>query len=171
MPAVFVILGAAVWADGVASNAMQRRVRGALASACEYPDAIFIPSGGVGRNPPSEARVMAELLRKAGIAETNILLDEASKDTLSSVRNCVRILRSLPGVTEVVICSDTYHIPRCRWLFRLYGISTRAGRVESGGAQNHPLRWAYYHLREVAAFPFDTMLALVTPIACPVRQS
>ena len=96
---------------------------------------------------------MAGLLKQNGIAEAHILLEEASHDTLSSVRNCVRILRALPAFGDVVICSDVYHIPRCRWLFRLYGVRTQAGRVESGLGENRTLCWAYYYLREAVAFP------------------
>ena len=158
-------MGAAVWPGAVASNAMRRRVRGALASAQDARKALFLVSGGIGRNPPSEARVMAELLRQAGVAEQNILLEESSNDTLSSVRNCVRILRSLSVFGRVVICSDTYHIPRCRWLFHLYGISTQAGRVESGRSENSALRWFYYHIREAAALLLDTVVVLVSQIS------
>src|SRR6202000_3163567 len=126
-PPVIVIMGAAVWQGGRASKAMCRRVQGALASARGYPDALFLPSGGVGLHPPSEAQVMAELLGQAGVAQGNILIEDASTDTLSSVRNCARLLRSLPGFGDLIICSDAYHVPRCRWLFHLYGFSSRAG--------------------------------------------
>jgi vancomycin permeability regulator SanA len=158
---VFVIMGAAVWADGRASDAMQRRVRSALTNSQNSLDALYLVSGGVGKHPPSEAAVMASLLREAGIEEGRILMEEKSNDTLSSVRNCLRILRSLPDFQEVVICSDTYHIPRCRWLFRLYGISTRGAQVESGRRGNGIVKWAYYCLREAAAIPWDTLLVAI----------
>jgi len=157
-------MGAAVWSGGRASLAMRRRVDGALTSARGVGNALFLPSGGVGKNPPSEARVMADLLTQAGVAEANILLDEASHDTFSSVRNCVRILRGLPTFGRVVVCTDTYHVRRCRWLFHLYGISSEAGAVENGRAQNRLTRWVYYHLREVFAFPLDTVLALASRV-------
>jgi vancomycin permeability regulator SanA len=164
-PSVFVILGAAVWSGGRASNAMRRRVNGALVSAKNVPNALFLVSGGVGKHPPSEAAVMAGLLRDAGVPEKNIVLDEASGDTLQSIRNCVRILKSLPSFAEVVVCSDVYHIPRCRWLFKLYGISTHAGQVPSGRSENKALRWWYYYLREIAAVPWDTILVLISLVS------
>ena len=151
-------MGAAVWSGGRASPAMRRRVQAALASARGVPRALFLVSGGVGAHPPSEARVMAELFQEAGVATENILLDEVSDDTLSSVRNCVRILRALPSFGDVVICSDVYHVPRCRWLFYLFGIRSGAGQVESGCAHNQILRWIYYYLREAAAFLWDLSL-------------
>ncbi len=164
VPTVFVIMGAAVWSGGCASPAMQRRVQGALCSAREVPGALFLVSGGVGGQPPSEARVMATLLQEAGIAGERILLDEASDDTLSSVRNCVSILRALPSFGDVVICSDVYHIPRCRWLFHLFGVASRSGQVESGRTHNRILRWVYYYVREVVSLAWDTLLVILSRI-------
>ena len=94
--------------------------------------------------------------------EQNIVLDEASHDTLQSVRNCSRILRSLPGFSEVVVCSDLYHIPRCRWLFKLYGIPALPGAVVSGRAQNKAWRWFYYSLREFPALVWDTLVVVLS---------
>ena len=60
---VFVILGAAVRERDRASNAMRRRVEGALISAQGIPDTLFLVSGGVGEQPPSEGRVRTGSLR------------------------------------------------------------------------------------------------------------
>lgn len=158
------IFGAAVWLDGQPSNAMRRRVEGALTTATGQPNALFLATGGVGKHPPSEARIMRNMLLEKGIAEPDILLDEASTDTLSSVRNCTRILHALPELGDVVICSDVYHIPRCRWLFHLYGIPSRAGQVESGRRANTALRWMYYYTREALAIPWDTALVLLSQL-------
>jgi len=157
---VIVIMGAAVWMDGVASNAMRRRVEGALRTAQSMSQPFFLVSGGVGRNPPSEAEVMRDLLRQAGIPDDHILLEPESTDTVSSVRACARILAQFEGQAQVTVCSDIYHIPRCRWLFRLLGVPTNAGKIDSGRHQNPRLKWLYYYVREVAAFPWDTVVVL-----------
>jgi uncharacterized SAM-binding protein YcdF (DUF218 family) len=141
---------------------MRRRVEGALLSARDLPDALFLVSGGVGKHPPSEASVMRMLLQDAGIPIERILLDEAATDTLDSVRNCARILRSLPKYDDVIVCSDVYHIPRCRLLFKIYGIDTQSGKVASGRPQNKASRWLYYYVRELAAIPWDTLIALLS---------
>ena len=159
-PSVFIVFGAAVWEGGVASKAMRRRIDGALLSARCLDDALFLVSGGECKYPPSEACVMAKLLEDNGIPSSRVLLDEAATNTIDSVRNCVAILQSLPKYGEVVVCSDIYHIPRCRWLFKIYGITTRPGRVASGQSQNKLSRWLYYYLREVGAIPVDTVIAL-----------
>lgn len=162
-------MGAAVWEGGRASNAMRRRVEGARRSARGVANPLFLPSGGIGKHPPSEAAVMSRLLQESGIPKENIRLEEASHDTLESVRNCVQILRSLPGFRQVVVCSDVYHIPRCRWLFRLYGIPSVAGAVSSGRAQNRLLRWCFYILREFPAVVWDTLFVLLSGRRLPAR--
>ncbi len=161
-PSFFVILGAAVWSGGHPSNAMRRRVEGALRSAAGVNNPLFLVSGGVGKHPPSEAAVMSQLLQEAGVPQHNILLEEESTDTLESVRNCVRILKKFPATAAVVVSSDVYHIPRCRWLFRMYGVGTSSAEVVSGRSQNRMLRWWYYYLREFAAIPWDTLIALIS---------
>ena len=59
---VIVIMGAAVWKGGVASKAMRRRVEGGIASARSLANPTFLVTGGTGRYPPSEARVMERLV-------------------------------------------------------------------------------------------------------------
>jgi len=104
---------------------------------------------------------MARLLLENGFDKDQIILDELSKDTLSSVRNCCRIIAGLPDITSVIVCSDVYHIPRCRWLFYLFGVSTVPGKVANGRSENKLSRWIYYSLREVTAIPWDTIEVLV----------
>jgi uncharacterized SAM-binding protein YcdF (DUF218 family) len=157
---VYLIMGAAVWPGGRASNAMIRRVEGALESAAGSLDALFLVSGGIGKHPPSEAEVMASLLRKSGVQNSRIFLEDTSDDTLSSIRNSAQILRSLPLVGAVTVCTDIYHIPRCRWLLRLYGFASQPGHMASGRSHNSFWRWIWYYAREVAAIPWDTVVAM-----------
>ena len=104
----------------------------------------------------------AEVLQESGVPAQSILLEEASHDTLQSVRNCSRILHSMSGFSQVVVCSDVYHIPRCRWLLKLYGIPSLPGEVSSGKAQNKAWRWWYYCLRELPGLVWDTLVVLIS---------
>ncbi len=52
---IFVILGAAVRADGGPSGAMRRRVEGAFELSRNSPDAAFLVTGGGGPNRQTEA--------------------------------------------------------------------------------------------------------------------
>lgn len=139
---------------------MRRRVAGALVSSSSSQSSRFLVTGGVGRFAPSEARVMQQLLMESGVEEQDILLEEKSKDTLSSVRNCSRIIRRMGHRPSITVCTDRYHLLRSRWLFYLCGIHTRPGRVASGVKQTGRRKWIYYCLREIPATLQDTFLVL-----------
>lgn len=157
---IFVILGAAVKADGEPSGAMRRRVEGAFELARKSRNAVFLVTGGGAPNRQTEAAAMSVLLQAKSVAPERILQDPVSTDTLSSVVHCARIIKSQRSVSSVVVCSDRYHIPRCRWLFRLLGVYTLASDMPSGLGVNGRLRWSYYYAREAAALVLDTVLLL-----------
>jgi vancomycin permeability regulator SanA len=158
---ILVIMGAAVMPDGKPSGAMRRRVKGALALGRKSPDPFYIVTGGTGRYGSPEADVMKAELQAGGIVEDRIATEAASTDTLSSILNCASIIREHGHVDSVSVCSDRYHIPRCRWLFWLLGIPTRPGNMPSGLNVNGILRWSLYYVREIIATPADTLLLLV----------
>lgn len=145
-----VVFGAAVRADGSASPALARRVGYAAAAAQTDPSVDLFLSGGIGRYPPSEAAVMADLLTGAVSAE-RLILDERSGDTLQTVRAAAAHART-NGYTMILTCTDAYHQPRVRMLFRLLGFPTRPVRLAARGPRQLRLKmW----LREGAAVPYD----------------
>jgi uncharacterized SAM-binding protein YcdF (DUF218 family) len=160
---IFIILGAAVWRGGLPSGAMRRRTNAAIEAARHSPRAVFLPTGGVGRHGPAEALVMRQLLLEAGVKPANILVERHSTDTLSSVCNCVSILRSLPNYASVTICTDRYHLLRTRLLFRLKGIRVRDCPIASGRASTGNLRWLYFYLRDAAALVKDIVRITFSP--------
>jgi uncharacterized SAM-binding protein YcdF (DUF218 family) len=143
---------------------MKRRVLGAVRSVPAIDLATYIPSGAIGRYPPSEASLMATLLLQHGVPAKRIILDEAAADTLATVRNSLPLLAQLRPASPVIVCSDVYHIPRCRWLFFLYGIRTVAGNVPNGRSETRLSRWLYFVLREIPAIPWDTFLVLISRV-------
>ena len=110
--------------------------------------AHYMPTGAVGRHGPSEASVMAGLLRDRGVAPDHIMLEETATDTLSSAVACARLLAGRRG--PVVVASSGYHQRRCRMLLRMAGVRTVACPPPPTGA------WVWYwRLRECAALPYD----------------
>jgi vancomycin permeability regulator SanA len=158
---IFVIMGAAVWPEGVPSKAMRRRVQVAVDTARSSQASLFLPTGGLGRHPPVEAVAMRDLLLEKGIPESRILMESRSRSTLASVINCARIIQSLKAGGRVYICTDTYHQPRCLWLFRLMGIQAKFSPIPSGRSSTGLLRWFYFYCREVAAIPADSIYLLL----------
>jgi uncharacterized SAM-binding protein YcdF (DUF218 family) len=156
----FVIMGAAVRPGGAPSGALRRRVETALEAARGWPQACFLPTGAVGRHPPSEAAVMRELLVGAGVPPERIVLEEKGTDTLSSVVHCARILRAEPAPLRVSVCTHDYHLPRCRLLFRAFGLRVEGVPLRGARAALGTRRWLVALAREIAGSPWDLALAL-----------
>ena len=145
--------------DGSPSPTLARRVAAAVAFGEELsPPPRYLPTGGVGRHGPSEASVMGELLRGAGVPDARIRLEEFATDTLSSVRLCAAMLRDHRG--PVFAATSAYHLPRCLVLLRLAGVWVLPVPPPREPASRRPLpRW-YWRLREVPALPWDVLLLL-----------
>jgi vancomycin permeability regulator SanA len=154
--AVIVIFGAAVRPDGSASTALRRRVQSAYAFGRFQGEAIYVPTGGVGRYGASEASVMASMLMARGVPAANILLEETGTSTLSSTRAVAQLLREDGRHLKAVFAaSSAYHLPRCVVLMRLAGLDAWACPARrSPAARRFTTRW-YWRLREVAAMPVD----------------
>ncbi|MBS0362707.1 MAG: YdcF family protein [Proteobacteria bacterium] len=157
-PAI-VIFGAAVLPDGRASPSLRRRIRYAVRAAAERPDAPVYCSGGVGATPPSEASVMRQELLAQGVAAARIVLDEESLDTLQSVVAAARFVRR-EGLDGCVVCTDSYHQPRCRLLLALLGVPSAASPTDRGPSGTRRYYWAKMHLREALALPYDAAIVL-----------
>ena len=147
-----VVFGATVRADGSPSGALARRVACAAHLMPAEPHATLFLTGGVGRVGPSEASVMERLLAGA-VPAARMILDEASRDTLQSVRAAVRVFRA-GGYSVLLACTDGYHQPRVRLLFALFGLRSRPVSPPRGGPAR--LHWRMV-AREAAAFPYDAL--------------
>jgi DUF218 domain len=108
---------------------MQRRVDQALETARHLKRVSFVPIGGVGRHPPAEALVMQGLLRAGGVPLSSIEPVPLGKNTIRSLRACWPVLcaaRALPEPAQIHVCTDAYHMLRCRSILWLWGLETRA---------------------------------------------
>ena len=118
-----VILGAKLRPGASPSPAVIRRVNAALGLTTCYPDLVFMPSGGViGGRQRSEAEVMREMLLAAGVSEDRIVIESRSRNTFENALHCARLLHEELSPGTVIICSDSYHLFRAKWLFRILGI-------------------------------------------------
>lgn len=150
-----VVFGAAVRPDGKASPALARRVGYAAAIAQTDPSVDLFLSGGIGTYPPSEAQVMADMLKGAVSAE-RLILDEVSRDTLQTVQAAAAYYRQHDYAT-IQICTDAYHQPRVKMLFRLMGFTTRPVQIVARGPRRLQVKmWA----RELAAIPYDAVAGI-----------
>jgi uncharacterized SAM-binding protein YcdF (DUF218 family) len=162
---IAIIMGSAVLPDGSAGAGMRRRVAAALHLRDEFNDLIFIPTGGIAPDRSrSEADAMRDLLLHAGVKSECIIPEPKAKNTLQNTINASEIIRKFPSDCTVIVCSDNYHIPRCRVLLNFMGISTISRPMPGGRKTIGWMRWAYYCIREAAAIPFDVIRLLKTKI-------
>lgn len=151
-------MGSAVLPDGRPGPAMRRRVNAALKLQDEFEDLIFIPSGGIVQNRTfSEAERMRDLLIEAGVNSERIFMETESKNTLHNVINSARIIRQFPATRNVIVCSDNYHILRCRMLLYLMRIPTIYRPMPGGRMTTGRIRRGYFYMREAVAIPVQVI--------------
>jgi uncharacterized SAM-binding protein YcdF (DUF218 family) len=151
-----IIFGAALWPGGQPSPTLRARVEAAWHTGRGLDRPLYIPTGGIGRHGPSEASVMAALLRARDVPEADILPEETARDTTDSVRAVRVLLKAHSG--PVLAATSHYHLPRCLALLHLAGIPARPCPPPPPG-DTRPMR-AYRWAREACALPVD--IALVT---------
>lgn len=158
--AYVVVFGAAVGRDGKPSAVLRHRLDAAMRWAKRRSSVRFLVTGGLGHHPPTEAEAMRRYLMDRGIPEGRILIEPQGQDTLSSSIRCIEILGRLRDVDCVVLCSSSFHVPRCRLIFRVLGYRTGTVEIESDRDVLGPRRWLRASAREGPAIVWDVSLAL-----------
>ena len=142
-----VVAGAAVWPGGVASPALRRRTEHAVSLWRRGVAPKLLFTGGVGKHPPAEAEVAADIARAAGVPEEALILECRSTTTDENAAYAVLVCHAAGlGRGRVLVVTDAYHAFRCERVFRRRFTRVRAiGSVPS-------LRWRVKGaLREVGA--------------------
>jgi uncharacterized SAM-binding protein YcdF (DUF218 family) len=149
-----IIFGCAVRRGGIPSPMLRARVEAAAAFGATIDEPLYIPTGGIGRHGPSEARVMQRLLVELGVPDNRIRLEETATDTLSAVRAVGRMIAG--HADPIYVATSGFHQPRCIALFRIAGFAAR-GTSPPPPAKVLFNRW-YWRLREAPALPYDAAL-------------
>jgi uncharacterized SAM-binding protein YcdF (DUF218 family) len=118
---VAVVLGSQVLAGGRPSRTLEARVRRGARLYAEGKAGLLIPTGGIGEHPPSEAEVMARILREEGVPEDAVLLEDRALNTWDSARLVARMADKL-GVKSVVVVTDPLHCVRTVAAFERAGL-------------------------------------------------
>jgi len=128
LPRVAVVLGSQVLPGGRASRTLDARTRHAARLYVAGDLDLLIPTGGVGDHPPSEAEVMARILRAEGVPEEAVLREEAATSTWDSAWLVADLARRR-GIEEVRVVTDPLHCVRTVGAFREAGFTTWAEPV------------------------------------------
>ncbi len=155
-----ILFGSRVRRDGRAGRGLRQRIGAALAAWGERRDARLILSGGSIGGRRAEALVMEEALLAAGVPRAALIVEPRSQDTLQSAIASAALLRGLPDLGEVFVCTSDFHLPRCRLLMALQGIRTRSIAAGSGRPRLLDAYFLYHAAREGLALPYDAGLML-----------
>ncbi|WP_417210609.1 YdcF family protein [Antarctobacter sp.] len=130
---VALVLGAAVRPGGVPSPALERRARHAAALWRDGHVRGLVLSGGERTHPPTEAEVMAQVCRDAGVPDAAMVLEPEASTTEENMRLARPILDAL-GAREVIVVTDRYHAARARLVARRVGLRARTSCPRLTGA-------------------------------------
>lgn len=118
---VAVVLGAQVLRGGRPSSTLDARVRHAARLYAEGRARLLIPTGGLGEHPPSEAEVMAKILRSEGVPDAAVLLEDRALSTWDSAVLVSKMARRL-GIDAVLVVTDPLHCVRTVAAFEETGL-------------------------------------------------
>lgn len=144
-----IVLGAAVWAGGVPSPTLRRRAAHAAGLWHCGDVSGIVASGGVGKNPPSEAQAIVDICQGLGVAATDLILEDQSHTTEENLLFSSRKLHER-GARSAIIVTDTYHAPRALLVARRVGLQARASCPAQRGTSLYRLGKSW--LREIPAF-------------------
>lgn len=124
-----IVLGAAVYGDQP-SLTLIRRLEGAKAYLEQYPDAVAIVSGGMGKGESiTEAQAMYDWLTANGVDPARVLMEPKATTTLENLRYSFEIIRGRGDEPQgkVAIVSSAYHLYRAKLMAKNLGVADAAG--------------------------------------------
>ncbi len=158
---VAVVFGAGYWPNGVLSTILLERLDASVELYREGRVQKLLFSGDNSRMDYNEPAKMLEYALSQGVPREDIVLDYAGRRTYDT---CYRA-RAIFGVSDVVLVTQRYHLPRALTTCKGLGLSAvgyAANRYEHRGTY-----LILYRLREVPALWkawWDLYLARPTPI-------
>ena len=149
-----IILGCGFRKDGTLPPLLRGRVDKAIEfwkkqTQENQKSAIFIPSGGQGRDEPmAEAEAMGRYLRECGIPEENLLEENQSKNTYQNMEFSKKIIEDRDGEKEqhkAIYVTTNYHVFRSGLWANLAGL-----HIEGLGSKTKWWYWPNAFIRECA---------------------
>lgn len=138
-----VVLGAAQY-DGHPSPVLRARLDHAVELWNRHMAQIMILTGGTGSgDTTSEAAVGRSYVRKHGLPESAILLENEGRTTRESMLGVARILNER-GLKTAIVVSDPFHMLRLWILSRRFGFIPYTSPTQTSPiSPNREKRWKY----------------------------
>lgn len=137
-----IVLGAQVKADGMPSVALERRLTAALEEYQKQPMLMIVCGAQGSDEPRAEGDVMRDWLIEHGVAASDIEAETGSFNTRQNLGYAQSIMDDR-GLTEALIVTSDYHVPRALALCKQVGIIA-CGK----GSPSKPEYFIKNHLRE-----------------------
>lgn len=147
-PPVALVLGAAVWDDGIPSPTLRRRAMHAAQLYLAGQIGHIIGCGGIGLNPPTEASIIRDICVEQGVPKAAISLEDRSINTLQNVAYARAFLKRLDA-KSVLLVTDRSHSLRARLIAKHFGLSARVSIPNNKSLT--PYRALKSYVREVPA--------------------
>ena len=114
-----VVLGAAVWTNEP-SPSLKSRVDKAFEL---YKDGSIQKIQLTGGNAPgelSEAEIAYDYIKTRKIDTTNVWIEKNTTSTTEQIHFIKTKLGTIPGVNDIIVISDSYHLPRVKEIADFY---------------------------------------------------
>jgi Uncharacterized conserved protein len=146
-----VVLGAAQYA-GRPSPVLKARLDHGIELWRRNPTGLLVLTGGTGSgDTTSEAEVGRTYVRKQGVPDSMILVENAGRTTSESMRGVAEILRERHAPTAVFV-SDPFHMLRVWLIAKRLGIDARTSPTRTSPiSPNREERWKYIISESVKA--------------------
>ena len=109
-----VVMGYQLQSDGTMRAELEMRMEVALASARKYPNAYILCTGGGTASKNSkvtEAGQMAKWLRRNGIDDSRIIVEDNAMSTIqNAIYGCELLYRDYPQIRSLAVVTSDYHI-------------------------------------------------------------
>src|SRR6478672_6535200 len=156
-----VVLGAAQY-SGKPSPVLRARLDHALDLWNRHLASLMILTGGTGEgDTTSEAAVGRTYVRKHGVPDSAILVENAGRTTSESMRAVAGMLE-VRGLQSALLVSDPFHMLRLRILARRFGFTPYTSPTQTSPiSPNREERWKYIFsesLKAPLAFFFERKL-------------
>lgn len=156
---VIVVLGAAQY-DGRPSPVLRSRLDHALALWKGGMAQRVILTGGQGPgDTTSEAAVGRTYLRRKGVPETQMLVENRSRNTEESIE-AVAALMKTEDLADAILVSDPFHMLRLKILAWRYDLRVVTSPTRTSPISANPVETASYVLSESVKVPLSLVFSM-----------
>jgi uncharacterized SAM-binding protein YcdF (DUF218 family) len=153
---VIVLLGSMVYPGGKLGPSLERRAEHAAALYKQGLADHVICSGGIGDNPPAEARVACGRVIELGVPADAVLYEENSHSTEENAAYTAALMRE-HGWQTAIIDTDGFHLLRATLMFQRSGVVAYPSPAQATAGPMNPIERIAREVREAAGLIYYGM--------------